>query len=459
MKIPPSIQRGSALFLQTLERHHWLGFPLIVLLHAFYFCLALWRGGIYTADSPEYLAQAFNIWEGSFYSGHPELPYDRLYETMRPPLYALFILLVKVFFATDYFVLFVQNLLSLMMLWLLIKFCRKELEMPGASLFLALALLFFPTFLIYVNSIMADLLFTVFLVGAMMAFYRFLRQPSAQQFFMYCGFLVFAVLTKPVLLYFLWLNVGLALWLGWKHRRVLFPLLSFLPLVFVLLISLYNQKQTDYLHFTAAKSVNLYWFNARTVLMYTEGEAVADSLYDAVNEAGRAQETLQGHLELLQAEARTILLDQPLTYALLHGKAVLEFYLLPGRESMLEFLALEPLAVVSLKHELTMNGWQGLLFWLDHVRILLVLAALVVAFWSGLVVLAALWFLFRVHVHPLWKAWLVVLVLYIAAASAFGGTISRFRMAVYLPMVIMALYTLQALAGADEGSRPEAVDR
>ncbi|MBC7391311.1 MAG: hypothetical protein H7329_19075, partial [Opitutaceae bacterium] len=97
----------------------------LITIHAIYFFCALHFEGICNGDSDEYLLTAENLkYHGEVYNWVWKSKLDPFFYTLRPPLYGVFIFLLKLLWDNDYFVLFVQNLLSIGNWLLLIHLSR-----------------------------------------------------------------------------------------------------------------------------------------------------------------------------------------------------------------------------------------------------------------------------------------------------------------------------------------------
>lgn len=117
----------------------------LILLHAIFFLFALTFANIFTPDSPEYLQQAVNIlYHGSFYAQNWDHAHIAFFQTLRPPLYGLFIMVVKLVVDSNFAVLFVQDILSIFTLIAFNQFLKKRFPGVASGMWLCLGLLFFP---------------------------------------------------------------------------------------------------------------------------------------------------------------------------------------------------------------------------------------------------------------------------------------------------------------------------
>src|SRR4051812_11698865 len=99
---------------------------ILFLLHASYFFYAIFYADIYTLDSDEYIQTAINI-KNHFESYNHRWSENKILEfySLRPPLYGMFILAARTVIDSDYFVIFVQNLISIF-IWIYIIILLKD---------------------------------------------------------------------------------------------------------------------------------------------------------------------------------------------------------------------------------------------------------------------------------------------------------------------------------------------
>ena len=175
----------------------------ILLIHVVYFLFALYFKQIYTLDSEEYILTARNLLDhGVVYNGvWREDLIPELY-TLRPPLYGSFIFLSRLFSSSDFLVLFFQNLLSILLWVLFISWFNKSFTRKNIEPYVVLALIFFPSQMIEVNSIMADLLLEFLLLLSFLFLLRYHQSQRGFDIFLFNLFLALALFTKPIMLYF-----------------------------------------------------------------------------------------------------------------------------------------------------------------------------------------------------------------------------------------------------------------
>ena len=265
---------------------HPLGIFIIVI-HALYFLIACKIGSIYLVDSYGYLNQAKNILlHQSWYAEDWNAPVLIDYFTIRPPLYAFFIVAVQSIFHSDFFVIAVQNLLSVFNIFLLWKLLDKfEITQKNINFSITLALLFFPSQFIHANFIMTEMLFQTLMMGVFYFSVKTIQSPNFKSVFIVCFLLSLAMLTKPVIFLF-----GIVLFvffvvIFWKKNKKM--LISFLLLPFTYhLLCLQNQHTTGFYHYSSIKVMADIRVNARYILAQKYGADSASNFATQVfNEA------------------------------------------------------------------------------------------------------------------------------------------------------------------------------
>lgn len=236
----------------------------IFVVHAVFFLLAWHYGCIYNGDSEEYVLMAKNISKGWLYAGDlsnttvPELL------TLRPPGYPFFMWLVYVLHGTDWFILLLQNGVSIFNIWYL----RKTLLRIGFDTkfdwVLLLFVMLYPSQYINANTIAPDLLLQTTTVLYFGSFVKFLQDKQTKQLWLMSIWLIVGVMIKPVLLPFIYVNFVVLLIAGVVNKNIVrYSLIAALPVAIVLLYCGFNQQRTGKFHFSSTQSFNavFYYFD------------------------------------------------------------------------------------------------------------------------------------------------------------------------------------------------------
>src|SRR5690348_13657353 len=125
----------------------------IIAIHVVYFLIACRIGSIYLVDSYGYLNQAKNILtHHSWYAEDWNAPMLIDYFTIRPPLYAFFLIACKSIFYSDYTVIAIQGFMSMFNMFLLWKLLEQfHITQKNINITITAALVFFPSQLIHAN--------------------------------------------------------------------------------------------------------------------------------------------------------------------------------------------------------------------------------------------------------------------------------------------------------------------
>ena len=307
-------------------------------LHALFYVLALSMDGIRIADSYDYLYQAENIREeGSFYAWTHNDPYKPDYETKRTPGYGLFLVLTG---SAPALVLFIQNVLSISLWWLVFMLLRKKgMREKRAGWLLLLVVALQSNTLIYANSLLAETLFQ-FLVFA--GFVQLMQDTSAPYAWLKaCILFTLALLVKPVLLFF-WIPLGIYACIRafqLRKMRLVWPVLL-MPLA-VLAWSYHNQQVTGWAHYTSISTVNLKDYNTRLMLESAYGTSYADSVIAGINDSAEKISNYQARNTYIQDTCKALLTANVGAYARVHLKGMLAMLLDPGRYDYVQFFKAE----------------------------------------------------------------------------------------------------------------------
>lgn len=415
----------------------------ICLIHSVYFVIALQLGTIYTVDSPGYLHQAANLLNHhSWYAEDWNAPVLMDYFSFRPPLYACFIIICKSVFSTDYFILFVQNLISvcnILLLFRIFHLCGFNRQVSMRALMLVLV--FYPAQFIHANLVMTEIIFQGLLL---LIFYYTLkfRQSGMMRHSVALSLLLgISLLTKPVVIM---LGVLLVIVVIIKCREIkrAWPLVPFLfvPLVFHL-ICLQNKHSTGYYHFSSVKPVFHLKYNAKYTLVSRYGESYADSSISAQMRVIEAQPDYGHRYELMQSSANEIIKQYPLDYMKIYIKGLVAFFIDPGRYDLFHLFGINDSGFNGLYHEVNTRGLPALLDFAKRAPLGILFLLLMNLFWNVFVSACFIWFLFHKKAPVFIRILVFVFVAYIGAATGVLG-LSRYRVPVYPLLSIAVVFAI-----------------
>jgi hypothetical protein len=414
-------------------------------LQLLFLALAFKYKSLYLTDSAEYFYQAENLKNhGSLYCWKWEKPFILQNWTLRTPVYGFLIFLIKKISASHFAILLFQNLLAFVnfcgLLWLV-----KDVKLPNIFLnsFLFLALVLFPTRLVYTNMIMSELVLETCLFWAFFLLVEFLKTPDSRLSLGYNLLLSMAVLTKPVLVYFWLPNLFLMGYLAWKYRLKL-PIAGslFMP-VTILALCFYNQQVTGYFHYSSIKTYNLYDYNTKGLLANLYGTEYANKTIKEMIKTDQDFSGLAERTKHIEKESYAIIRQHPVFYGWLHLRGMVNFFLDPGRYDLVNFLPpLQTKNEFSFFGTLREKGISGIGTYLSRLPVGLTFY-LGLNFLMNLVTTAGLiLFAFNRRFNLALRIFIPLLVIYISAASGPIGC-SRFKEPIYFLMVIATVLELE----------------
>lgn len=421
----------------------------LVVLHALGFCLALHFHGIYLKDSFEYLAQADNLKHyGSWYAAPWNTQWPD-YFSFRPPLYAIFIVCIKTILNSDYAVLFMQNVLSILNVLLVYRIAThfKLIHKRTVGLILLLLVLF-PVQLIMANMIMSEIVFQTLLLLLFHFGLRFWFRPTLLNSLALSILCALLLLTKPVSLF---LGVVVFLWMCYcfyvqkTSAKIIVKLLA--PFILILFtfqfISLQQKHQTGYYHYSSMLPFNQYKFNARFVLLNQFGEDYAERWADSTKSELNRLDIYEARYQRMKQLGDSVIATYPLTFIRLYVKGVVVFFVDPGRHDLVAFMHQDERNFKGLFYELNTRGMNALT---DQVKngSFVELIFLVLITISNLVVFCLLAISFFSKKVPLWVKLLAGLIIgYIVLATGILG-VARYRTAVFPEICLMLLFAIHS---------------
>lgn len=416
------------------------------LIHLIYFGVAFYYQNIYNADSPEFLQQAINLrTEGSLYAYYADQPYEMRYETLRPPLYAIFILIIQFFSQSHMAILLIQNVLSITAFWCLYRLLLSfKLPQKPLQIIIGLSLLLYPSQLIVSNSIWSDTLFQlVFFIG-FCSLIEFLRYYKLRNWFIYNSLLVVGIFIKPVLLFFWLPNLLFSIFIYFKIKKpTVIPFTLMLPIV----IGLWNYRnytKTGYAHFSSIQSFNLLQYNAYRLLIKQEGEQFADAFVDEIKQKAEQLPTFAAQQQYLTDTSIAVLKGSLVEYSLLHLRGSINYFLDPGRENLVQFFPVPPAKIMGFFNQWQAHGVSGIIQYIQNLNVWIFLTMLFVFAWNLLVLCSGLIFLFNKNIDLDIRIAIFIIVAYFSAVSGIVGN-ARYKMSIYLILIFTIPFTLNML--------------
>lgn len=427
----------------SLESRYGALFFLIAI-HALYFIAAVQLQGIYLVDSYGYLHQAKNLAVyNTWYAEDWNAPLLVDYFSIRPPLYAWIIAVFQLITSNMFVLLFVQNVLSIINLWIVYRFAIKHgCDRKRAGIVLILGTLFYPAQMIHANFVMTEIVFQTLLTALSVCLMRFLFTPSWKGTIDLSGLLALCLLTKPVSLFLPFIVLVLMSWKLTETRqwKLLLPLL-FTAAVFHA-ICLQQQHATGYYHYTSIKSINQLKYNARYTLVHAVGEQEADSTIAEVMLVADASLQYGERLRYMSNEANQIIVSHPVDFALLFGKGIAAFFIDPGRFDLYHFFTVEETGSPGLLHEFNTKGFSALMEAVERAPLMILFLLFINLCWNICIVVAFIYFLTLKRVSVFIRVTVFLIVVYIAAATGPVG-VSRYRVPVYPELLLAAMFAAQ----------------
>lgn len=422
----------------------------IILVHLIGFAYQTIYQHIYLGDSHEYLLMADNILDHHlFYCGNPEEDMDLTKLSKRPPVYPLFIALIKMVTPSDTAIIFIQNLLSIFNILLLLSILKRWKR--GSESTALILILLCPAQVIYANFAMSEMLLQTFLLLLFSFTDQFLRKGNLKYGLWASLILILAMLTKPVMYPFslIWLVAGVFYFFRKGRKWVI--LISLLPIIAAVLYSYWNFERTGHFHFSAITNINLVDYNTYFFLSNAHGAETADSLVNEIYLEADRTENFADRQAALKESALDIIRQSPVSYAIFHLKGALRGFIDPGRFDLFNFFGMEGQTHEGLLYVLNEKGFWAALKVLFN-QSLALLMVLMLVFVANVIIALAL--LFLPLVKGLSKTQIsLLLILPVYAAMATGPlNASRFMLPV-MPFIVMGAsislsYWYQKLRGS-----------
>lgn len=414
----------------------------LIAVHAVYFITALQLKGIYLVDSYGYLHQAKNIaLYHTWYAEDWNAPLLVDYFSIRPPLYAWLIALFRLISANIFLLLFVQNVLSILNLWLVYRFALGQgCDRRRTGIVLIIGTLFYPAQMIHADFVMTEIVFQTLLLGIVLSLIGFMSEPTWKRSVTLAVLLSLCLLSKPVSLFLLLI---VAVLMGWKLKatrqwKLLLPLL--ITVVLFHGICLQQQHATGYYHYTSIKAINQLKYNARYTLVNAGGEHYADSTMAAVMDIANAKTIYGERLQYMNNEGNRIIFEHPVDFLKLYIKGVAAFFIDPGRFDLYHFFMIEEHHSGGLLHGMNAKGSGALIDAMAQAPLPILLLLLLNLCWNICVATGLICFVTIKKINPFIRIILFLMIMYIAAATGPVG-VSRYRVPVYPELLLAMMFT------------------
>ncbi|MCF6182816.1 hypothetical protein [Lutibacter sp.] len=348
----------------------------LVLIHLLFFGFAVFQNNYYPIsgfknlhiDPYQYLTEAKNIIEhGIFYCDDLSNPINFDYYTLRPPVYPLFLSLFYLFKAPLFVIIFFQNIISIISIYLVRKTLFLFNYKTKYDVIFIILLALTPSQFIYANTIFSEVIFQFFIVLMFRNALLFIYFKEKKYLIWYSFALILAAFTKPVMYLFVIPSLIYMVYLSYKIKKWYPAILSILPVLAIFLMLTWNYKRTNKYQYSSIQTINLLNYNTRLFLMSKKGYAYADKFIDSIhNNANKIQDYAKRTTYLNKA-SKNFLSKNLISYGFYHLQGSVYAILDPGRYDISNFFLLNTKNV----------NQKGILYHLNNGGIISVLKFLV----------------------------------------------------------------------------------
>jgi 4-amino-4-deoxy-L-arabinose transferase-like glycosyltransferase len=401
---------------------------LIVILHLGFFLWQVFQSNFYLKDSYEYLKAAANLRSDHLlYCGDLTKPFNYDLFTRRPPVYPVFLAASQMVSSGLIFVLIVQNLLSIFGIYLVRRMLLDFGYSTKYDILFIILLLFTPSQFIYTNLIMSETLLQFLIILLVWFFIKYNKNEKFIDGVWYGIIVTLCVLTKPVFVYFIYLNVLYFIWLSYRKRTFKLLLLGLIPFIFLSAYQIRNYNNTGVFETSSIGRSTLVSYNVNLFLVKTEGVCAADSTISSIDSLSKLKNGYKEEVAYREEQTLSVIMKHPIRYALFHIKGMTGFFLDPGRFDLVNFFNFKNEKNSGLLYLINEKGIKGTIAFLmkDSPGRLIIL--LIVGFFNLLKAACFLLFIFsrKINKGVLW--FIVFLIFYIALLTGPLGA-SRFMM-------------------------------
>ncbi len=435
-------------------------FLAIVLVHIFWFILAMQGKHFYMGDSNEYVYMVINFKKGLFYSTNTAIPLSIQHYSLRTPGYPLFLFMGYALFGEHTIpILILQNILSIASCWMILDLFARVFPQKKRFWIYILLVAVYPMQFVIANMILTDNLFQF----CMMLYFRQLLlnyyEPRPGRIWQMSLWLLLSFFVKPVTYPFLCLHLLYCLWhiRKWKTAKLLIPTLF--PLLAVVGYGFWNKHQTGLYHLSSIQPMNMLDYNLKRFQESRFGFQKAQQYNDTAHQAINREPDYVSRYRKTESLAVAGIRQDLVPYAIFHMRESLRYFIEPGKVELDVFFGVFSYAKMSRQQgagegffvKLEKGGIRGGLEYLQASP--LILLVVTVLLFNIIRSLGFLLFLFNRSVPLPVRITLAVYVGYFAAITGPVAYTSRY----YLPCVLVtsacAMVTYSRL-GSRKRSRP-----
>jgi len=298
-------------------------------------------GILQTTDSHVYLNAAYNFnVTGIFHSGSSVIPSSLYQYSHRPPAYPLIISMLKKIWDSDYAIIILQVLLNYINVFLLWKIMHVFKIHEKIKLVIAAAFLLYPPQIFFTYMIIAEILLQTFLLLSLLCLALYLDSKKIK-FLIYLNLMLcFAVLTKPLFIYFWIPNIIFHIIIFLRNRKRLILLMPLLLIVVIFSWSFRNYYHTDYFHYSSSKHRNILNYYLENYLSSQYGKQFRIKFRRKVN-MDIAKMDFPEASSYIEKLGRDIIISDWFNYSQFHLRGAVFYFVDPGRFEFYKFLDLE----------------------------------------------------------------------------------------------------------------------
>jgi hypothetical protein len=311
------------------------------------------------------------------------------------------------------------------------------------NIYLIIALLLNPVQLILCNSIFSDILFQFLISFAFFFLLEFLYGKQTRYFLYYILFCLLSLLTKPVLVYYAYLNLFLALYIYFKIKKEWkIPVYSLILPLYIIIICGINEHVTGYYHYSASKVENLWTYNTTNFLNMKYGNDSGYTYKKDIWKLSKLQPDFKQQYQFVDSACKNVLKSNIKSYSVFHLQGILNFFIAPGREFINGYLNQDEKEPRSFIKELNVNGWQGVKDYFASQPVLLFVLNILVTVWNLLLLAGLFVFTFSKRVPLNIKIIILTLIGYLAGVSSLALGAARYKIAIYPVLLFANAYLL-----------------
>lgn len=410
----------------------------IILVHMFWFAIAMHGKHFYMGDSSEYVYMAENFKKGMFYATNPAMPLSIQHYSLRTPGYPLFLLFSYTLFGEGSIPVFIlQNILSIASCWMIFTLFVKVFPQKKYAWIFVLLVAVYPIQFIMANMVLTDNLFQF----CMMLYFRQLilnfYEPKPKRIWWMSLWLVLSFFVKPVTYPFLCLHFLYCLWhiRKWKMVQLIIPTLF--PLLFVVGYGFWNKHQTGLYHLSSIQPMNMLDYNLKRFQESKFGFAKAQEYNDTAHQVINRQPDYVSRYRKTESLAIAGISRSFVPYTIFHLRESMRYFIEPGKVEIDVFFGYFSYAKMTLEKgegffvRLEKGGLKGGLDYLKNYPLILVIVLLL--FFNVVRSLGFVIFFFDRSIPIPVRIAIAVYVLYFAVITGPVSYTSRY----YLPCMLV----------------------